>query len=339
MGYAKLNFSVAQTNTQALYDIVRVVTGQATSTANLTYASSLYSEIVNTLGENWTIDYGPIDPSTASYVLSSPCVTAGKTHLVNMVAQTVSSDRASGTFAAAGNENVVAFRTISAATSNVSVSNPTWYSTATTTGSRYNQAIGINSSNTDIYVSWSRYHILLFGLTHPVNNDTGFLGSFEYPENSLTQFTGTAPVLQYNLNHNLGAFLSNVTPSSLTTTTATLFQGLNIHTPTNNTTNAVYNLGNTGFGTIRQNECEPVVALDANANNIYPFVPLYWSLPSQGIPLINISYYSKFYRVYKNIGQTGTVLNVGADQYAYLNINATGLAETSGVSAVVVRKA
>lgn len=339
MGYARLNFAVGQNNAQALYDIVQVVTGQVTTAANLTYANSSNSEIVNTLNQNWTIEHGTLDVATLSYVITSPCVTAGKTHRVWLVAANTSTWPGQATYTTAGVYALVSLVSITSATSNTSVSNPTWYSTSATTGRQY-RGVEINTNNTNIYVSWSRYHILIYGLVNYANSNTGFLGSFEYPETSLTQFTNTPPVLFYSYNHTATTtFVASTAPSTGTAISSIVFQGLNVHQPSTNTTSGVYNLGNTGFGTVQMSVFDPNVSIDSGGVNSYPFVPFYWSLPSVGIPMVNLSYYSKFYRIHKNINNPETIITEGSDNYVYLTLSAGGIAGTNGSSAIVVLKA
>jgi hypothetical protein len=338
MGYAKLNFAVGQTNAQALYDIVRVVTGEVTAVANLSYASTTASEIVNTLGENWTVEYGTVAATTTSYVLTSPCVTAGKTHRVWAVAASTSAWPGSATYTSAGIYAIISLVSINDATSATSVSNPTYYSTSAAAGRNY-MGVEVNTNNTNIYVSWSRYHVLIYGLVNYSNSNTGFIGSFEYPETSLTQFTNTAPVVQYNYNHSSSStFVASTAPTTGTSITACIFQGLNVHEPVTSTTSGVYNFGNTGFGTVQMSVFDPNVSVDTGGVNSYPFVPIYWSLPSKGIPMINVSYYSNFYRVNKNIANPETVITVGSDNYVYLTLTAGGIVGTNGTAGIVVRK-
>jgi len=339
MGYAKLNFAVGQTNAQALYDIVRVVTGEVTAVANLSYASTTASEIVNTLGENWTVEYGTVADTTTSYVLTSPCVTAGKTHRVWAVAATSAGWPASGAFTSAGNGFIVSLVSCVAATSATSVSNPTYYSTTNSNSGRQYMGVEVNTNNTNIYVSWSRYHVLIYGLVNYSNSNTGVIGSFEYPETSLTQFTNTAPVVKYNYNNSSSTtFVASTAPAAGSSVLGCIFQGLNVHEPVTSTTSGVYNFGNTGFGTVQMSVFDPGVSVDTGGVNSYPFVPIYWSLPSKGIPMINVSYYSNFYRVNKNIANPETVITVGSDNFVYLTLTAGGIVGTNGTAGIVVRK-
>lgn len=341
MGYAKLNFTAGQTGAQALFDIVRVVTGNVSNVSNLTYASITNSEIVNTLGQNWSVQYGSIEPSTASYVITTPCVTAGKTHKVWLLTSSNLAWPASSTFTSTGGNAYINVVTVSDASSNVAVSNPTWYSNTATAAGRAYRGVEVNSNNVNVYLNWSRYHIMIYGLTYFSNNNTGFFGSFEYPETSLTQFTNTAPVAFYSYNQSSGSsFLSNTTsPSAGSLVSNIVFQGLNIHQPLTSVTSGVYNLGNTGFGTMVMNTFNPNAAIDTGGVNSYTFVPFYWSLPSQGIPMINLSYYSKFYRVNNNINFPENILTVGAENYVYLTLTANGINGTNGIAGIAMLKA
>ena len=245
----------------------------------------------------------------------------------------------SGYYTSAGVYSLVSLVSVTDATSNTVVSNPTWYSTSVNTGRQY-RGVEINTNNTNIYVSWSRYHILIYGLVNYVNSNTGFFGSFEYPETSLTQFTNTPPVAFYTYNHSAATtFVASTAPSTSGSISSIVFQGFNVHQPSTNTTSVVYNLGNTGFGTVQMSVFDPSVSIDSGGVNSYPFVPVYWSLPSVGIPMVNLSYYSKFYRIHKNINNPETIITEGSDNYVYLTLSAGGIAGTNGATAIVVLKA
>lgn len=336
MGYAKLNFATSVTTAQALYDVIRLVTGAINSAASLSYASTSNSEVVNTLNENWTLQYGTVDPTTTAYVVSSPCVTNTKTHWIRFSCFNGTSWDTSTAFSNSVNTGF-GFSTISAATSVSSVTNSTFYSTGSTTGGgRY--VVRVDASNTNIYLHWSGKHILLYGLFGLINT-TGFIGSFEYPENSLTQFTNTSPVLQFNNYYNTSStFITTTTPGS-GTTTAILFQGINIHDCSTNTTNGVYNLGVSGIGTVRLDDFDVPVTLGTDGSNSYPLVPYYWTLADRGIPIIDISQLSGVYRIGRNAGTLEALFTVGSDSYVFLpistTINTPGTTTAHGAIAVI----
>jgi len=320
MGYAKLNFATTVTTAQAMYDVVRVLNGTITAPANLSYASTTNSEIVNTLAENWTVVYGSVADTTTAYVVSSPCVTAAKTHFVKLQMGNGTSWDASAAFSTAGAG--IGLNTISAATSATSVTNPAFYSTSTGATGMGRYLVKVDASNTNIYIHWSSHHILFYGLSS-AGATTMFIGSFEYPENSLTQFTNTAPVLQYNYTYAQTTTFITTTAVTTGTTSAILFQGINIHEPLASTTSGVYNLGVAGYGTVIHSDFDPIVTLDSLGNNVYPLVPYYWTLPSRGIPNLNLSQLTGVYRMAKSAGAAEAVFTVGGASYVWLPLSTT----------------
>jgi len=335
MGYAKLAFATTVTTAQALFDIVRVVTGNITSVANLSYASTTSSEIVNTLGQNWTLEYGSLADSTTSYIIDTPCVTAGKTHYVLLQASNAGTWNSSAAFN--GSTSGIGLTTISGATSISSYSNPTFYSTNTTASGIGKYLISIDSNNTALYLHWSARHLLIYG-KNGSGAATGFLSSIQYPETSLTQFTNTAPVLQYNFFYGLTTtFISETAPAN-TTNTGIILQGINVHTPTTNTTSGVYNLGNTGFGTVTIARFNPVYTLGTDGSNTYPLTPIYWSLPSVGIPILNMSQLTGFYRISTSATFSEGVFTVGGDSYVWLPISTVITGGTQSAAIALLKK-
>lgn len=328
MGYALLNFTTSHTVGEVMYDIVAVATGVTTTIAGLTYASNTNSEIVNTLGENWTRLYGDHSSSTGAYVLTSPCTSNTKTHHVQLSGYGAAGawNDPTGTCLPTATRGVN-LTTISAATSATSVSDQTFYVAAGGGTDIRNSVIGVTASNLNILVSWSRKHIIIYGIGGTLGAATIFKGSFEYPENSLTQFTNTAPVANYSLTYGL------VTQALTSTTTTSnyngfIFQGIKIHVPTDSNTYGVFNLigdnnyigvATSGFGTIGliPNNVNPEFTLSATGANTYQLVPMYYALPRAGIPIINISTLSKVFFMSKNAGNTGDVFTEGSDSYAW----------------------
>lgn len=320
MGYAKLNFATTVTTANALFDIVRVITGNVANVSNLTFASTTNSEIVNTLNQNWTVTYGSVEQSTTQYVLESPCVTAGKKHYTWWQSSNGTAWGTSAAFSttAAG----LGFSTVSSATNSSTVTNSTFYSTSSGTTGLGRYSIKVDATNTNLYLSWSNNHVVIYGLTASPSV-TGILGSFEYPETSLTQFTNTSPVCQYNIKQsNANTFITLTTPGT-STTEAILFQGISVHQPSTSSTSGVYNFGTSGFGTVTRAVFNPIVSLDSSGNNAYPFVPLYWSLPTVGIPVINLSELSKVYRLAHSAATPETVFTVGSNNYVYFNLSSS----------------
>jgi len=320
MGYAKLNFAGTVTNAQAMYDIVRVVNGTITSAANLSHASTTNSEIVNTLNQNWTVTYGTVAATTLAYVLENSCETAGKTKYAWLTTNTGGSyGGAAGAFSASSYlSNGIYLNTITGATSATAVSNPAHYSTNTaTSGFRINN-MNVDTVNTSIYVSWSKYHLALYG-KFP-QNGMGIVGTFEYPETALSQFTNTPPVLQYKYSEaSTGTFIEAGGPISTTTNTI-IFQPANLHYPQTNTTVGIGWTDAGSIGTADLDSFNAVQTLNSSGASVYPLVPIYESLPALGIPIINISQYSGVYKMGSGAGPYETLYTVGSDNYVWLPI-------------------
>lgn len=320
MGYAKLNFATSVTTGQALYDIVRVISGNITVVANLSYANTTNSEIVNTLAENWTIEYGSVADTTGSYIVSSPCVTNTKKHWILLQASNAYTYNSSAAFSTAGSG--INLSTISDAVSISSYSNPTYYSTTGSTIGAGRYLVHVDASNTNIYVHWSSHHVLIYG-KFITGAATGIMASLEYPETSLTQFTNTAPVAQYTMLYGYTtSFITTTTPST-GTTAAIVLQGINVHQPSVNTTSGVYNLGVSGFGTVTLSTFNPVFTIGTDGSNIYPLVPVYWSVPSVGIPIINLSQLTGVYRMATSATFSEGVFTVDSNSYVWLPISTT----------------
>jgi hypothetical protein len=149
------------------------------------------------------------------------------------------------------------------------------------------------------------------------------MASLEYPETSLTQFTNTAPVAQYTMLYGYTtSFITTTTPST-GTTAAIVLQGINVHQPSVNTTSGVYNLGVSGFGTVTLSTFNPVFTIGTDGSNIYPLVPVYWSVPSVGIPIINLSQLTGVYRMATSATFSEGVFTVDSDSYVWLPISTT----------------
>lgn len=337
MGYAKLNFGTSITTSNALFDIVRVITGNVSNVSNLTFASTTNSEIVNTLNRNWSVTYGTVADNTTQYVLETDCISAGKKHYTWWQSSNGSNWGVSSAFSTSFSG--IGFSTVSAASSASSVTNSTYYSTTAGQNGIGKHVITVDSNNTNIYLSWSNNHVVMYGLLGYTGYTT-FLGSFEYPENSLTQFTNTSPIAQYNnRQYETTGFETLVTPGA-GTQNGIVLQGLNIHVPSTSTTNGVYNLGqyNLSYGTCMRSTFNPVVSIDSSGNNTYPFVPIYWSIPTQGIPILNFSELSKVYRCAHSAANPETVFTVGSDNYVYFNLS-TSITSSTGNFGFVFLKA
>lgn len=321
MGYAKLNFPIDTETSNVLYDIVRVIDGTVTATNSLSYASTLNSEIVNTLGENWTVLYGTKIPGTTAYVVTSTCVTSSKIHYVHLMNNDgVTGWNASNSMSADANCGVGLF-SISGAASSTSVSNPIYYSTDPAAGDAGRSTVRTDSSNPHIYVHWSKHHVLLFGRNGDSTARLTFFGSFEYPENDLTTFYNTTPIVYLlKMKDFTTAFETSIVPD-LGTVSGHIWQGVQFYQPLTGTISNI-DLGQAGFGTI-VDDFDPVRVLANDGSLQYPLIPMYWSIPSLGIPNINISTLSGVYKMPSYAGIVEDVFTVGGNSYLFLPLGTT----------------
>lgn len=339
MGYAKLNLPTTVTSSNALYDLVRCITGNISNVADLTFAVSASSELVNTLGENWTITYGDLTASTTTYVLESNCVVEGKKHYTRLISSNANAMFA--TTALSTNFAGINLTTCSGATAANIVTNETFYSFSgsTAVGS---SSIGVTANSPFIYASWSRYHLMIWGLlgqTTSARAGTGFQGSFEYPETSLTQFTNTAPLVHLRWNHTANVAFNNATTRGTFVSSNIVLQGTNVHDPANSTTSGVFNFGVNGFGTCQMQVFDPVKSIDSTGADTYPLTPLYWCTSGNAIPLINLSQLSQVYRISKASGAPESVFTVGNVDYVNFHMTLGNVQSTTSNASIAVRKA
>jgi len=346
MGYAKLNFATSVTTSQAMYDIVRVVNGTVTSAANLTYASTTSSEIVNTLAQNWTVTYGTVADTTVAYVLQQDCATVGKTKYAWLTTNANGTyGGSSAAFSTTGHG--IYLNTITAATSATAVSNPAYYYSVSANTNSYNQSFQVDATNQNLYLSWSKYHLLLYGQTESTTADAAFSGTFEYPETNLSQFTNSAPVVHYF--YSAGASATFQTSVGLATTGTTaydgIFQATNIHFPLTNTTSGIANVVpggvasviTTNGGTVALKQTwDPAQTWNGSGANVYPLVPLFSYDPVNALPIMNISQLTGVYRISDLAGPVETLYSVGADNYVFLpigdNTTSTGAAVYAAIA-------
>lgn len=334
MGFAKLrfeNFSV--TTSQAMSDVVKIVTGVAAAPADLTYASTTNSIIVNTRAENWTLVYGSTAGGTATdYVLSSPTLLAGKTHFVRMRSRASSTSSAypsSAAMNAASGASSASFTvaTIGSATSATSVTNETHYRTTYPTSGVY-----ANDLNPDIFVSWSARHIMLYGY-----NSSGpvVVGSFQYPYSQLNQYGGYAPVMQWTYTPNETTWVADGTGP--TTSSLNVMQAPIYFRPTTSLSVPI-TLGSIkttyGYGTM-DGSIVPSTSYSSTGTTAYPLVPIMYSSPSTGNPVVNISSLTNVYFFPPAGGTYGDTITVGSDTYVYLPLG-TSLTDAAPTRAVAV---
>lgn len=338
MGYARLTFATTVTTAQAMYDVVRLLNGNITSAANLTYATVNSSEVVNTLGENWTVDYGDVADTTTAYVVSSPCVPSGITHYARLQMYNNATWDAS---AALSTANVgISVNTIESATSATSVLNPTVYKT-NNSGLMGGGWFAIKP--TQMVLSWSQHHILFYG-PNAKETETGFIGTFEYVETPLNTMVNGPPVVQFQLFYNDSGWITVTAPFSTTPDYrgSGVLQGLQVHNPSTNTTTSVTDFSPSPLNTFDFHDgtpqnADPVPTINSSGTYVYPLIPIYWSRPAVGWPQYNISELCKIYRMGKNATEVESVFTVDGDSYAYLPL-ASSYGSTTQTSAIAVLK-
>lgn len=342
MGYAKLNFATSVTTSQAMYDIVRVVNGTVTSAANLTYASTTSSEIVNTLAQNWTVTYGTVADTTVAYVLERDCATVGKTKYAWLTTNANGTyGGSSAAFSTTGHG--IYLNTITAATSATAVSNPAYYYSVSANANSYRHNFQVDATNQNLYLSWSKYHLLLYGQVEI--GHSAFSGTFEYPETNLSQFTNSAPVVHYW--YSAGATSNFQTLVGLQTTGTVdqaIFQATNVHFPLTNTTSGIALATHTSAATTVTNGAtialkqtwDPAQTWNGSGANVYPLVPLFSYDPDKALPIMNISQLTGVYRISDLAGPVETLYSVGADNYVFLpigdNTTSTGAAVYAAIA-------
>jgi hypothetical protein len=339
MGFARLSYSRdgSVRSTTVLHDIVGVVTGNFTSVTQLTGAVQNLSEIVNTDNSNWNIlfpapeNFVAATPNVniASWVLTAPCVNSSKTKFVRLTNVNLTTINIAG--AVAGNvygpskSLGITQQSATGATSATSLSNETWYGAGSGTG----RQATINGS--DIYLSWSRYHLLIFGDldTEPTLTTLGILASMEFSETSVTIASNTLPVIQLIEKSSLLSALSTVTgPSSLSSGSigfAIFPQFYNIQTGTTAMANlaglmtSVSSSLDQRFSTLVGNQLLPTtLTRDRNNNSRILLMPLIVNLLSIGHTPMYLSKLTNIYLVQPGLGSPGETVTVNSDTYVYL---------------------
>ena len=334
MGYAKIYFEDTVQASDAMFDVINVITGNYTSASELSYGSTTLSQVINTSEEDWSLLYGTLANTTTQYVLTSPCVIAGKIHYVRFQSCNSSAFATSSTFAGGGG---IGLATCTSAISANIVSNETFYSTNTTNLNSVRTVTGVENY---IRVSWSARHVSLHG--HFFANTIGMLGSYEYAENGPSLYVNTAPTAQWNwyFGCNTTAYNSETTPGANATLNYATFQATNIYVPANSTIQGVRSIGdNLTYGSDNMALYPNLRSTIGNdGQSAAPLIAIYRASPFFGIPEINISAFGK---IYKTVSNTGTIvddnINFDSNTYVYLPFSTTST-NTNSVGAVAVYK-
>lgn len=378
MGYAKLHFDTSGANTisHVMHDIVGVVTGTYTSTSQLTVATRSLSEIVNTLGSNWSFVYpathGTKGNTNVSWVLSAPCVSSNTKlkyvrisgHVYNLGTSQVTTDlyRVSSSASSLGG---VKMTSCTAAASNTSVTNETFYTT--NTGAYQNNSGFYLMNGPYIVLSWSQRHLLMWGgASHGAPWDAGsssanaIFACFETTETPISTYRNVAPFVHYNrgwykspFNSDTGFSTSLTIPADADTYNGSplnydVFLQMNHYNPTTATASGVHNvLSNINsqdydmpiFGTSTVSAPSSFTKSSTGATAVY-MQPLFYHQLHQGIPHMYISNLCDVWRVDDDIANNHDTFTVGANTYSYIKISGGSYGRPNSPGyALAVRKA
>jgi len=356
VGFARLTFNETATNAEVMADVVRVVTGS--SPVNAIQGS----EVVNIKGTNWSLLYSSdndtISDTAHSYILSAPCVTAGKTKYARLSCASVTTDSVSlATSGSVGDivDEVSATRFgfvlqgLSGASSIDTFSNVSQLITASTGLQHYWYVLKLTPVYKDITISWSNRHLFIHSQTarrqstSQTGNVLAVQSVMEYPETTLTLGFGVVPVSFMSVVSKVGGSTANtfpfIVPASASDVPAELITagrppmwlqnqiGVDTSGPITNqnlaANTAIQLTGPTttgilGHGTAMLTHRIIVPTFDLNNDPQYNFIPLFWSMPTQGIPTFDWSTLTDIFVTGENHTALGSDIPVGADTYVYL---------------------
>lgn len=339
MGYAALSFPNNGTMYvgSVIYDIVRVVTGQITTTSQLTFATAGSSEIVNTLGQNWDLHLPatmPLSTATSSltaFILKATCVNTAKTKYVRLIGQDSGSppnvpttDSAASKYG--GTTAHIAMHSVTAATATSSFSN----------GGLIPYDDKSKLKGPIIYLSWSKRHLLIMSSSSTTTTELAATGCFEYTETPINVYRNNVPFshLHVPLSSSASVFGSttlNTGSASVNGTIYGLFQLFDYFLPSTGTAFGVYNplVNGTQLNTITESNgtatTRPSVSTitSTGASAVY-MQPLQLAQYTSGVPLMDISSLADVYRVMPGLGAPGDTFTAGGNTYMYFPIGGAG---------------
>lgn len=338
MGYAKLVFSTTTTSEQLLNDITGVVSGTITDKSQLQHCNTTTSEIVNVLGENWTV----ISNNQYRKGLSSPCLTEGKTKYA------ILSSHGGSNFGSAvlGTSNSAIFLNSAAYIAPgtpLSATGETWISIGGSSAiyTRTNSVGFTSGSPTQIHIGWSSRYIFILG-SAPQGGEVTFRMVTEFPENELTLYNGAAPYACLSKYYS-GVSLNGLTGITVNNTSDTdSINVLNQFVPTLNTTVPVYaftsSTGDGSFNTVFGAAANIAPSISSSGAPAYYFTPLWFSGTKVGIPIINFSTLSNVYATDALVGNLGDSVLVGPDEYVVLPWGGQFGSTTKSVAMVILKK-
>jgi hypothetical protein len=343
MGYAKLIYNPAIQATSLISDMAKVITGTITDKSQLEFCNTASSEIVNSLGENWS--YAFDGTGTQPKVLVSPCIDTNKNKFVVLRTFDASgtSVDVSGTLSTTSIGILMhGARSITTSPS-LTIDSTSYYNISTNSSFKQQNIFGRNAS-TEIYISWSNRHLLVYGDTAS-SSGIRFNLSAEFPENELSLFSGGAPAahLSYTTaaSNTDASLVTSPTPSG----TADIFNSLvtyDQYVPPSSSVNSIYAHHNaTGSGTFpRAITANSDIAPSVNTlgQTAYYFVPLWYASVKVGMPIMNFSSLTNVYVTAKQAGVTEDVITINGNPYVVLAIANSAKNPTATYASLMVLK-
>lgn len=346
MGYAKLIYNPAIQATSLISDMAKVITGTITDKSQLEFCNTASSEIVNSLGENWS--YAFDGTGTQPKVLVSPCIDTNKNKFV--VLRTFDANGSGNAVDVSGALSTTGIgilmhgaRSITTSPS-LTIDSTSYYNIGTNSSVKQHHIFGRNTS-TEIYISWSNRHLLVYGDT--ANGSvisTRFNLSAEFPENELSLFSGGAPAA--HLSYTTAASSTDVSlTTSPTPAVVDIYNSLvtyDQYVPPSSSVNSIYAHHNaTGSGTFpRAITANSDIAPSVNTlgQTAYYFVPLWYASVKVGMPIMNFSSLTNVYVTANQAGVTEDVITINGNPYVVLAIANSAKNPTATYASLMVLK-
>jgi len=346
MGYAKLIYNPAIEATSLISDMAKVITGTITDKSQLEFCDTASSEIVNSLGENWS--YAFDGTGTEPKVLVSPCIDTNKNKFVVLRTANVASGfvlDVSGTLSTTSIGILMhGARSITTSPS-LTIDSPSFYNIVTNASIRQQSLFGRNTS-TEIYISWSNRHLLVYGDTANGSViNTRFNLSAEFPENELSLFSGGAPAAHLSYTTAASSSDASLSTSPTPADSSTILNSLvtyDQYVPPSSSVNSIYAHHNaTGSGTFPRAitaNSDIVPSVNTLGQTAYYFVPLWYASVKVGMPIMNFSSLTNVYVTANQAGVTEDVITINGNPYVVLAIANSAKNPTATYASLMVLK-
>lgn len=339
MAYATLAFASTVSVAQKLKDIIKVVTGAATSVSQLEFATQAASEVINTEPAGWTL----ADAASAleasgtatktEYRVSAPCVDSSKTKFAALSLRDRSSSNANTAVTlprptASGTSGVMYIPIGSGVSASALVNlcgEPLIMQDGTGTSCVSNTALHMGVAGTTYYISVSARKLVVVA---PSNQNTANLSTFmilEFPETPATVAYNNVPFAQIQYSNlrtaNGGSYDFNSIGNGSTTVEAFVHRGVGFTNWYRSTDFARANRFNdTEFTSdfVFLPTVPAVVTNPVGGGSLYPLMPIIDVRSAYGE---GIHYYSSLTDVYYTAtGISGDTITVGGDTYVICTV-------------------